>query len=202
MDLSEFDFSKMDMRIDLMSDSDDPYFKNQLFQKYSEFNAIVPLHRRKVLKYIIGVYDKKSPLRTSDIMKTKILAAELAGFKRTSNRFERLVDAMMMCEIEQINAMIVRYVSIQKDVTYQKYCILQEAYARAGKEILDGATKDINQFTKIEDELTATQDELVQNDNSEKIKQELYRFYLEDRVELRPEEIAAKLKENPNELPC
>jgi hypothetical protein len=175
MDISEYDFSKMDIRIDLMSDSDDPYFKNQLFQKYAEFNAIIPLYRRKVLKYIIGVYDKKSPLRNSDIMKTKKLAAELAGFKKTSNRFERLVDAMMMCEIEQINAMIVRYITTQKDVTYQKYCILQEAYSRAGKEILDGSTKDINQFTKIEDELTATQDELIQNDNAEKIKQDLYR---------------------------
>lgn len=202
MDIIDYDFSKMDMRIDLLSDSEDISNKFEVFTKYSEFYESTPVSKKKVLRYIVYVYHKNSPVRSADILKTKIVAAELAGFKKKSNNsFEPLVEEMMLCNIESINKMIIRFITWQKDIKFQKYCILQEAYARSSKDVLEGTAVNIKAFTDIEKELNETQYDLLQ-DNSSELRKQLYKYYLEDKVELSPEDIAKKLRENPNELPC
>jgi hypothetical protein len=202
MEVLSYDFSKMDIRVDLMNDSEDPLIKFDIFSKYQEFHEATPISKKRVLKYIVYVYHKNSPIRGADILKTKITAAALAGFKRKANNsFENMVEEMMLCNIEVINKMIVRFIVAQKDITFQKYCILQEAYARESKEVLEGTAANIKSFTDIERELNETQDKLL-NDDSVDLKKQLYKYYLEDKVELSPEDIAEKLKQNPNELPC
>lgn len=202
MEVLKYDFSNMDMRIDLMGEAEDPALKFDVFSKYPEFYEPTPISKKKVLRYIIYVYHKSSPVRSADILKSKIDAAQLAGFKRKSNNaFENIVEEMMLCNIEVINKMIVRFIIWQKDITFQKYCILQEAYARASKDVLEGTNNGIKTFTDIEKELNETQDKMLQ-DNSIDLKKQLYKYYLEDKVELSPEDIAEKLRRNPNELPC
>lgn len=197
----ELDFSRMRYKVHELKEGQDPFLVFTDLQKYPEFHENLPLPRKKVLKYVIFYYDIGSPLRGSDVFRLKIKAAELAGFKRKDNRFEEMVEKMILCELPQVNDIIVRFITGMFDVKYQKMIVLQQVYFKISQELISGENNNIKNLTDTERELQKTQEEILNRDTSEQLLARLQRYYLEEKVELRPEDIASRLLNNPNELP-
>lgn len=192
----EFDFSKISYRVDELTDVQDPFEAFPIFQKYPEFHEKIPLPRDKVLKYIVYVYDRYSPLmeELQDLFKVKVRAAELAGFKRNNkNVFPRQVEDLFLCVDENICAMIVRYITLNKSVEYSEYAVLSESYFIQSKNLLLTTEPDIKNLQVTKKGIVEAREELLSGDSMETLRKQLFRFYLEDKLELRPEDIARKL---------
>jgi hypothetical protein len=201
----DVDFSNLKYRVDELKEGQDPFLVFHDFQKHAEFSENLPLPRKKVLKYIIYFYDPGSPILEihKDAFRAKIKAAELAGFERNSeNKFDGMVEQMIVCENPQINNAIAKYLIMTNDITWQKYHVVMQVYFRASFDLLSGEKDSLKALQDSEKELIATRNQITKRENSLKLVETLQRYYLEEKIELRPEERALRLSQNPNELPC
>lgn len=197
IDYSELSYDRMIANPMVVPQKKCPSDVYPLFKKYKEFLEETPdIDKKKLFRYIPLVYDKNSPLRTvlSDIKKIKTKAAELAGFnKNDEGRFLKPIEAVILCDDRVVNAMIVRYVLEHKSAKYHEMVILSEAHVKIAVNVLEAPTdKDIKNFQSIGSQLDEIKQELLSGDNSVKLQEDLLQYYFEDKLQLRPEDIARK----------
>ena len=100
----------------------------------------------KVFKYIVFVYDAKSPFfnQIEDLVDRKKQAIVEAGFKPDKKgNFRDSIKAILNCEDGRVNKMIIRYCRMQgKDFT--NLIASQEAYYQINAELMKGIDKDDN----------------------------------------------------------
>lgn len=194
IELEKLDYSNMMCNVMALPAGKDPLEEFDFLRKHDEFHVpLVQLNKKKVLRYICLVYDKGSPLHDiyTDLWRKKMAAAELALFMKEDNgRFNGKVEEMMRCENKYVNAMILRYVTGFHAAKYNRYVLFKEMEFRESENLLNGKTK-IDEFNKISRELETCEEELLAGDN--RLKEDLSRYYFEDKLELRPEDIAARL---------
>ncbi len=206
IDPKKLDYSKMLCNVIELPSRKSPLEAFELLQKHKEFHVPLlnpHLPKTKVLIYVALIYDKGSPLHDAyrDLNKRKVVAADLSLFTREEGgKFNPKVEDMFRCEIPEINSMIIRYIMMSKSVLFQRYCVYSEAYFNASVKFLAGQIK-IDEFNKISKELELCESELLAEDN--KLHDDFTQYYFEDRLELRPEDIAERLKkgEEPVVLP-
>ena len=167
---------------------------------YEEFTRqIHPLSRNKVLRYIVMVYDKETPLlRLNDMTNIKNKAAEMAGFKKTKNRFSTGVQKIILCENPNINDMIMRYVRNHNNHLYSYFVALQEEYYRNLRDMHGGSSnkKSITEITKVREELDEVRSDLLNNDRSQNLEEKLAALQDFEELKLRPENIADAIAAN------
>jgi len=165
---------------------------------YQEFTAPVHnLSKLKVLAYISYMYDKNTPLNAiQDILKRKVQAAELAGFKKEKGGvFSKIVENMMRCKNKAVNKMIIRYVRMQRNPKYSYLVTIEEAYYNELQKILEG--DDAGSYKKARDmqkDVETIGIELMNEDNNKLLADDLYEFIEMEKLELRPEDIAEKIR--------
>jgi len=167
--------------------------------KHKEFFDVpLGMNGEYIYRYIALVYDKNSPLKSiypNDINRAKSAAAELAGFKKNeSDRFNELVEKMFVCQIGEINKMIVKYAVLSRSTIYVQYVVLSEVYQQESLNLLSGEKTKIDDFKKIAAELEDVKMEILNQDNNIRLEQSFVDFYIKDKLELRPEDIAKKLE--------
>lgn len=169
----------------------------ELLQKHREFHVAL-LHpatpKSKVLRYVVLVYDKNSPLHEAhtDLNKKKLAAAELSGFvKEPGGMYSEKVEEMFRCKDKDINPMIIRYITLSRSALYHKYTILNEFYTSVSVRMLAGEAK-IDEFNKVNKELEICESELLSNDNN--LHEDFTQYYFETNLELRPEDIAIRIQ--------
>lgn len=201
VDPHKLDFTKMLCNVMSIAPKQNPLEEFEFFKKHREFHIpLVQMNKTKVLKYICLVYDKNSPLHDAypDLNKKKIVACELAQFiKEDNGKFNGKVEDMIRCDSatetgRNINAMIIRYVTGMKSALYHRWVLYTELHTQESVALLNGSTK-IDNFKKISEELEKCESQLLSNDNT--LHVDLTRYYFEDKLELRPEDIAAKIAE-------
>lgn len=200
IDFEDLDYSRMMCNVMSLPASHSPEDVYEVFKKYEEFIEPTPeIDRKRMFRYIVLVYDKHSPLHTviHEIKRLKGKAAELSGFKKDEKgNFSAPVEDMMLCSNSRINAMIIRYVTLHKSAKYNEYVVLREAHHKlAIKVILDPTPKDLQNFQMVGERADAIQQELLNQDNNDNLQEALSEYYFEDRLALRPEDIARKIKE-------
>ena len=104
-----------------------------LLFKWDEFQHIETdrYHVDRVLKYMVALYDKRSPLLRSErhIGKRKDLAAQIADFPRKTNgSYHDTYKRIMMGEENAIQRMAVRLIIHQRDLKYSQYVQKCETY--------------------------------------------------------------------------
>ena len=115
---------------------------------YQEFVVPLPgsISIDKVFKYIVFVYDAKSPFfnQIEDLVDRKKQAIVEAGFKPdNSGNFRDSVKDILNCEDNKVNKMIIRYCRMQgKDFT--NLIASQEAYYQINLELIKGISKEEN----------------------------------------------------------
>jgi hypothetical protein len=163
---------------------------------YEELNDV---DVTKFLRFIPMCYDKNSPLRQhfTEMNRLKIKAADLAGFIRQEDgRFLSNVEEVLAGNNEVANRMIIRYVVQHKNSLYTRYVVYQELYEIEMQKLRSGekGVAKISEFDTLGDNLDKIRQELFSQDNNQKLLADFTQFYFEDKLLLRPEDIAEKLR--------
>ena len=193
----ELDYTKMIANPMVVPVKKSPRDYYDLFKKYKEFDAeLKDVDERKLFRYIPLVYDKNSPLHAviDDFKKLKAKAAELAGFlKNSEQKFLKPVEEILSCNNRDVNFMIVRYVIHHKSAKYHEMVILKEAHLKISAKVLeDPSAKELASFKTVGAQVDEIQQELLSGDNNPKLQENLLEYYFEDKLELRPEDIARR----------
>lgn len=200
LDFDNFSWASMFADTYNMKPKQDPrvVFKNVFNFKeyYEELNEVDVV---KFLRFIPMAYDKNSPLRShfTESTRLKIKAADLAGFVRQDDgRFLSNVENVLNGCNEIANRMIIRYVVQHKNSLYTRFVMYQELYENEMNKLRNGekGAAKISEFDTLGDKLDEIRQELFSQDNNIKLQNDFHQFYFEDKLLLRPEDIAEKLR--------
>lgn len=154
------------------------------------------LNNDLVLLYIFCMYDKSTPYRGkyTDVLKRKIEIAHDVGFVLDEKgNFEDPVEDMLKGNNKIINQKVVEFVRIHRSFKYTYLVTIEASYYNVMLEVMEGATKRIPDLRSIQEELENTMVELMNEDDNPYIKDAVLRYMEEERLQLRPEDIAMKL---------
>lgn len=163
------------------------------------------LDKEKVVRYIILMYDQGTPFRKryNKINLRKIEVAKYVHFQhKVGGLFNSEVNDMLMGENRDVNKMIVEYVRHQKNYKYTYLVGLEEGFYAILQEVTSGKIGNLTKLKDMQEQLEHTMSEILNDDKSAGLRQDLMEFIEEERLELRPEDIAEKLlnSESPIEL--
>jgi hypothetical protein len=149
--------------------------------------------------YIMAMYDKSTPYRGkfTDVLKRKIEIARDVGFVlNEKGNFENPVEDMLKGKNTIINKKIVEFVRIHRSFKYTYLVTIESSYYNVMLDVIEGNTKRISDLRSIQEELENTMAELLNEDDNPYMKDAVLRYMEEERLELRPEDIAIKLANN------
>lgn len=196
---------------DLMFDISKVDVSHSITEKYPQLKKVFKTRDRnscaesnldfqKVIRYIILAYDKGSPCIRDfpEISMRKNRALLEAGFRKGEG-WRREIKQMAACENKMINSMIIRYIRLHRNQKWASMLVLQEAYYKLMKKIIDGgddvSTKILNSYDKIESKLEKLQEELLTGDSNNTLKHDLDLNLDYENMGITPEEIATRIKE-------
>lgn len=172
-----------------------------ILAQYDEFQVDLKLSKNKVIRYILYLYDKNSVLRMKidDLMKRKLAALELSGFiKERSDKFSKDVEEMVLCRNFDINNMIFRFLRVLRKPKFSFLCAMEETFYQHLKRMLNGealTTNAIQAIKVLENDIETRAIELLNEDNTEKLIQDLYTFVEFSELNIMPEDYAKMVKE-------
>ena len=149
-----------------------------------------------VMLFIFCMYDKSTPYRSKypDVLKRKIEIAHDVGFTLDEKgNFEDPVEDFLKGKNEKVNRKIVEFVRIHRSFKYSYLVTIEASYYNIMLDVMGGATKRIPDLRSIQEELETTMAELLTEDDNPYIKDAVLRYMEEERLQLRPEDIALKL---------
>lgn len=150
-----------------------------------------------IMQYILCMYDKNSPYRKkySDVLKRKIEVAHDVGFVDIGGGiFEPPIEDMLKGRNIIVNRKIVEYVRLHRNFKYAFLVSIEASYYTIMQDIMGGATKQIGDARNIQAELEDTLMEILNQDNNPYLKDEILRYMEDERLQLRPEDIAKKIQ--------
>ena len=152
----------------------------------------------KLLQYIFCMYDKNSPYRKkfSDVLKRKIEIAHEVGFEDIGGGiFEPPIEDFLKGKNHIVNRKIVEYVRLHRNFKYAFLVSIEASYFNIMVDIMGGETKRISDARSIQTELEDTLMEILNQDNNPYLKDEILRYMEDERLQLRPEDIARKIRD-------
>jgi len=151
----------------------------------------------KLMQYVFCMYDKNSPYRKKfpDVLKRKIEIAHEVGFKDVGGGiFEPPIEDLLKGRNQVVNKKIVEYVRLHRNFKYAFLVSIEASYYNLMVDIMGGETKRIGDARSIQTELEDTLMEILNQDNNPYLKDEILRYMEDERLQLRPEDIAKKLQ--------
>jgi hypothetical protein len=167
--------------------------------KIREFKASAGegIDNDKVNRYVILMYDAKSPYRGKyhDVLKRKIEIVHDLEFKTLDDgNFEPPIEDMLRGKNEIVNKKIVQFVRMHRSFKYSYLVAIESSYYNLMLEIIGGDTKKLGVAKELRDDLESSLLELLNQDNNADLKDEMLRYIEDERLQLRPEDIAKKLQ--------
>lgn len=150
-----------------------------------------------VMLWIICMYDKNTPYRQKykDVLQRKIEAAHDVGFNTTGTGiFEDPIEDFMKGKNPIVNAKIVEFVRIHRSFKYAYLVSIENLYYNIMLEVMEGGTKRLKELKEIQTDLEDTLTEMLNEDNNPHVKETVLRYMEDERLLLRPEDIALKLQ--------
>ena len=183
----------------------DPFNKDtalKLADKYEEFNFTFTnlTDKRKIIAYIVLMYDLHSPLRVDihDLFERKRAAAQLAGFKvGSSGYFDKKAEEAILGENEDVNKAIIRYTACFFNPDLTMLVSFLSMYWVANSEALKGKPtstriKNIDALNKTIKRLDSA---IFGGDESINLRRALYEKADSMRIALKPEDVTERLEE-------
>ena len=143
MNFKDYDFSRCQYRVDEISD------KKKVLDVYPEFKLHVEFQVKKtslpgninvdkIMRYILVLYQKNSPLLTIDNpSKRKFVAGTLANYDRTDKGFSKGYQEVINGKNELVNKMIIRFLRMQKNHDFASLMIYDNAFYNSLQELAD-----------------------------------------------------------------
>ena len=153
------------------------------------------LDNTKVMQYVMCICDMNSPYRKkyNDVLKRKIEVAHDCLFEiQEGGIFESVVEDFLKGKNRVVNQKIVQYAILHRSYKYAYQISVEAAYFNLMLEIQGGETKNIKTLGELRNELESNLLELLNEDNNPHLKDEFLRYIEDDRLALRPEDIAKK----------
>jgi hypothetical protein len=178
-----------------------------VFKKYSkDVEEQTLLEFDKVMRYIILLYERNTPLTVIDkftLRKTK--AAEYAGFdiikgKEGEPTFPKQVLKLIStpCEYETVNRIIVLFLRFHRSHKFSTHRLYNEMYYGAAEKIMNGeytkAHKEL--LDMLTNDMESSHFDLFQTKSiDETLKEEMEMVMFEEAIGLNPEDMAKRLQE-------
>jgi len=178
--------------------------------KEFEFPLDVKIPLAKIVAYIVYAYDSNSPFvkeYATSIAKRKKHAAEEAGFPvNKQGEFDTDAEKIIINKSEVVNAMIISFLKSRKSIQWSLIMTFHDAiYTQMRALINNTAGSDSSHIIKNIDELEAkikaSQKDLTSGDNNDNLVLSLYDVIENEALELRPEDIARKMRAGINPIP-
>jgi len=153
------------------------------------------LDNNKVNLYVLLMYDKGSPYRKkyTDVLKRKIEVAHDVEFEVVEGGiFDSVVEDFLKGRNVIVNKKIVQFVRMHRNYKYSYQVSIEATYANLMLDIQSGDTKGIKTLGELRDELEENLLEILNQDNNPYLKDEILRYIEDERLALRPEDIAKK----------
>lgn len=151
----------------------------------------------KLMQYIFCMYDKNSPYRKkySDALKRKIEIAHDIEFQEEGGGvFISPVEDLLKGKNRIVNQKIVEYVRLHRNFKYAFLVSIEASYYTMMVEVMGGSVKQVSDMKGIQIELEDTMLDILNQDNNPYLKEEILRYMEDERLQLRPEDIAKKLQ--------
>jgi hypothetical protein len=173
----------------------------KLADKYEEFNFTFTnlTEKRKVVSYVILLYDLHSPLRVDihDLFERKRAAAKLSGFKVGSGGyFDKKAEDVMIGENHDINQAIIKYIALFSNPDLTMLISFLDMFWKANRDALKGnptATK-IKNIEALNKTIKRLDKAIFAGDEPIGLRKSLYEHAEEMRIALRPEDVAERLE--------
>lgn len=168
--------------------------------QWPEFRAPTRYDASMLIRYIVAAYDKNG-LRVyeSNATKRKKLAAELAGFPMKANGDPQdEVMEILDGKDATINQMIVRYCKMQRGANYAVLVGMEEVFYGILQKMLgreDISQKEATMFEDYEKKIELRAIEFLNGDKSKDLRDDLFELVEYEKLELRPEDIAERLRQ-------
>lgn len=154
------------------------------------------IDNNKVLLYIFCMYDFKTPyrLKHSDVTKRKLEVAHDVGFVVDKDgRFDSTIEDILKGKNQVVNAKIVEYVRLHRNSKYAYLVAIESSYFNLMQEIVAGETSKLKEARNVQQELENILSDIINEDDNPITKDTVLKYMEEERLGLRPEEIAMKL---------
>jgi hypothetical protein len=154
------------------------------------------IDKEKIIRYIILMYDKDTPFRKryNKVNQRKIEVARYVGFEHEDGGlFSDDVNDMLMGNNNDVNRMVVEYVRHQKNYKYTYLVGLEEGFHTILQEVTNGKISNLSKLEDMQNQLEQTMTDLLNDDKSIGLREDLMEYMEEERLELRPEDIAEKI---------
>lgn len=157
-----------------------------------------------IIRYIVLMYDPRTPLTTriNDLPSRKFNALYYAGIYQDSltNKFPEDVMLFSQCLLPSVNSMIFRYARFVWNDDYATLMVLQQSYDRLLAQGFS-SSKDFEASQGLREQITKLHDKLLNKDSSTALQQDFFDYLEEERLNIRPEEIAEALHNGVDPLP-
>ena len=157
------------------------------------------LDNQKVMLWVLCMYDKNTPYRAKykDALKRKIEVAHDVGFEiENTGIFTAPVEDFLKGFNEKVNRKVIEFIRMHKSFKYSYFVGIENSYYGIMQEVMKGQTKRMKEFRELGDELEEVLMQLLNEDDNPHTKEAFLRYVEEDRLHLRPEDIALKILKN------
>lgn len=179
------------------------YYKDLAKHKVFKKSPGPNLDNNKVMLYILCMYDKHTPYRPkfSDVLRRKIEIAHDVGFDTIEGGiFDEEVESFLKGQNRIVNEKIVEFVRMHRSFKYTYLVGIENSYYTVMREVIKGNTKRIPDLRDMQKELEATMIELMNEDENPHMKEAVLRYVEEERLLLRPEDMAQKDRNNESTI--
>jgi len=178
---------------------------NSIFSTFPKLNSYkifkkspgAGLDNNKLMLYIFCMYDQNTPYRRKfpDVKKRKYEIAIDVGFEfvKKMRTFTDPVQDFLIGRNRIANAKIVEFVRMHRNYKYTYLVAMEESFYKVMSEVVDGETNKMKELKGIQNDLEKTMDEILNTDDNPYVNDSLLLYIEEERLGLRPEEIALKL---------
>ena len=170
---------------------------------YPEFNPklyleMKPLDFNDLMKYVVAVYDKKG-LRVyeENVSKRKKIAANMVGWRQNADGgYPLKIEAILTNKNGLVNALIIRYLKLMRSVEYSSLVAFEEQYFNMISKMIqeDISKQDHEAFVKVEESLNRRVLDFCSGDYAKGLHNSIYESIELEKLGLRPEDIARKLR--------
>ncbi len=170
-----------------------------LYPEFREAEKMQILKINDVIRYIVAVYDKRG-LRVYEesIQKRKKIACEMVGWKNANGTIKSSAQDAMDGKNIAVNRMIIRYMKIHKNIKYTSLVALEESYFNLVAKMMDPEaikSADHTLFKNLESDIEQRVTEFFSGDSSKSLYGDLIDEIEMDKLELRPEDIAKRIRD-------
>jgi hypothetical protein len=195
------DFSKC------LYNPNDRNLEQKMMKDMESFNVDLGIDvrfRKSTFAFIIMMYDDESPLREiyPDITARRMNAAFQAGFKMNpKNEFPEKVEKIILGEDDRIIPMITEYLLRLGIPDILALVATQKMFEVVAMRMMSGKAQkeDMEQHRKLLSDIKKLEEDIFRGKESVNIRRALYKGVDSFKKAPRPEEMAKRLRDNPND---